>query len=375
MLSFWEKEHFQSYDIAIVGAGIVGLSTAISLKESDKSLNIVILERGVLPTGASSKNAGFACIGSFTEIKDDLKQTPMQEVLALIQLRYEGLALLKARTGIKNIDYQEEGSHELLFDNEVVELGEMDYINEEISKVLGKKAFSISNKKFAFGKQVKTVVENHLEGSLNTGLMMRRLLFIATQMGIEIKTGYEVKDVTNEGACIQIRHHALPLTVEKIAYCTNAFTNRLFPALNIAPGRGMVMVTKPIKALSFKGIFHFDAGYYYFRNYKNRIIFGGGRSIDKATETTSDFGINQKIQFDLEDKIKHIILPNQSFEIDYYWSGIMAFGSDKKPIIKKVKPHQFVAAKLGGMGVAIGSKVGAELASLIIQDLNKDVLL
>ena len=33
MLSFWEKQSFQNFDIIIVGAGVVGLSTAASIKE------------------------------------------------------------------------------------------------------------------------------------------------------------------------------------------------------------------------------------------------------------------------------------------------------------------------------------------------------
>ena len=43
----------------------------------------------------------------------------------------------------------------------------------------------------------------------------------------------------------------------------------------------------------------------------------------------------------------------------------MAFGANKKPIIQKVSPRISVAARLGGMGVAIGTRVGAELAELL----------
>ncbi|MFD1552827.1 FAD-binding oxidoreductase [Putridiphycobacter roseus] len=374
MLSFWEKEHFQSYDIGIVGAGIVGLSTAISIKEADKNLKVVILERGLLPTGASTKNAGFACVGSFTEIVDDLQHNSLDEVVGLMQMRYEGLAMLKGRLGEKNMDYQENGSHELLFGEAQVDLDIMAAVNEKTNAILGRKAFSVSHKKSVFGGGVKMLIENHLEGSLNTGLLMQSLINIALRLGVEIKTGYTVKSIKRTENGIHLVHSSLPLLVKKIAFCTNAFTSLILPDLIIAPGRGQVLVTKPLKKLSFQGIYHFDAGYYYFRNYKNRVIFGGGRSIDKAGEATTEFGINEKIQLDLKDKLARIILPNQAFEIDYYWSGIMAFGADKNPIVKKVGLHQFVAVKLGGMGIAIGSMVGAQLANMIIQDLNEDDL-
>ena len=61
-LSYWEKESFFSnYDAIVIGSGIVGLNAAIHLKKTAPSLKIVILEKGFLPTGASTKNAGFAC--------------------------------------------------------------------------------------------------------------------------------------------------------------------------------------------------------------------------------------------------------------------------------------------------------------------------
>ena len=81
-LSFWEKSlYFESLDFTIIGAGIVGLSTAIFLKEKFPGSKILILERGYLPSGASTKNAGFACFGSPTELLDDLPEEQRQTFL------------------------------------------------------------------------------------------------------------------------------------------------------------------------------------------------------------------------------------------------------------------------------------------------------
>ena len=62
-----------------------------------------------------------------------------------------------------------------------------------------------------------------------------------------------------------------------------------------------------------------------------------------------------------------MILPNQKFEVDHNWSGIMAFGPNKKPILQKQSDRVSVGVRLGGMGVAIGSKIGSELADLMLQ--------
>ena len=72
-LSWWEFEYLiKDVEYTIIGAGIVGISTAIELKQMVPNAKILILDKKRLPIGASSKNAGFACFGSISEIDDDL---------------------------------------------------------------------------------------------------------------------------------------------------------------------------------------------------------------------------------------------------------------------------------------------------------------
>jgi aspartate oxidase len=81
-LSYWEiKNWFSNVDYTIVGSGIVGLHTAIRLRERFPKAKILILEKGILPQGASTKNAGFACFGSVSEIIDDFNTHCEEEVI------------------------------------------------------------------------------------------------------------------------------------------------------------------------------------------------------------------------------------------------------------------------------------------------------
>ena len=66
----------------------------IWLRERFPKAKILILEKGVLPQCASTKNAGFACFGYFSEIIDDLKTHSEEVVIQLNQKRYLGLQLL-----------------------------------------------------------------------------------------------------------------------------------------------------------------------------------------------------------------------------------------------------------------------------------------
>jgi glycine/D-amino acid oxidase-like deaminating enzyme len=147
---------------------------------------------------------------------------------------------------------------------------------------------------------------------------------------------------------------------------TNAFANQLFPGLKVIPGRGQVLVTKPIPGLKLKGTYHFDDGYYYFRNIDGRVLFGGGRNLDFKAEETAEFGHTEIVKDKLTNYLKDVILPNQDFEIDYWWSGIMGFGEDISPIVKQVEPNIFCAVRCNGMGVAMGSLAGEEVAELAL---------
>src|SRR5690606_21261102 len=114
MLSFWEREHFVQYDYVIVGSGIVGLSTAVSIKEADKQASVLVLERGLLPTGASTRNAGFACFGSLTELIADVNTMGAEETVALVLNRWSGLEKLRKRLGDQTLDFKNYGGYELI---------------------------------------------------------------------------------------------------------------------------------------------------------------------------------------------------------------------------------------------------------------------
>ncbi len=383
MLSFWEKQSLINYDIIIIGSGIVGLSTAISIKEKSPGKRVMVLERAVLPTGASTKNAGFACIGSLTEILDDLKVMSAEEVLQLVALRLSGLRKLKARLGESNIEYAENGSWELIRNeqSELAALNSLDDINEKLKPVVGGKAFECypyKAKKAEFGfndRYVEYVVKNNYEGELNTGKMMRCLIDLCLAKGVEIKTGCNVVkiDENETGVSIIVSNSfsetEIVFRATQAGICTNAFTGSLYPDLDIQPGRGQVLVTKPISNVTFKGIYHFNKGFYYFRRLGDRVLFGGGRNLDIETERTTDFSANEKIRKDLLDKLADMILPGQAFDVEDWWTGIMAFGATKKPILKRQSKSISLGVRMGGMGVAIGSEIGEQLAEMILNGL------
>ena len=151
---------------------------------------------------------------------------------------------------------------------------------------------------------------------------------------------------------------------KKLLFATNGFAGAITNN-QVKPARAQVLITEPIDFLPIKGTFHIDKGYYYFRNIDNRILLGGGRNLDFDGETTTEFGETELIQKQLEKLLKEVILPEKEVAIAHRWSGIMGLGETKTPIVKQLSNNVYCGVRLGGMGVALGSLIGQELADLI----------
>lgn len=368
-LSYWEQNTWLSnIDVAIIGSGIVGLNCALSLRERFPEKKIVVFEKGMLPSGASTKNAGFACFGSISEILEDLKTHSEEEVVQLLKNRVEGLQLLRKNIGDTQLDFQQLGGYEV-FTEEDTELYEtcienIPYINKLIKRVLSNEndVFLAKNDSFSFKRVQKTLIFNRLEGQLDAGKMMQGLLQKCSKKGVLVLNNAEITSFFAERDTISLEmNNSVAFLAKKVCIATNGFAKQFLEA-DLQPARAQVLITKPIPNLHIKGTFHLDKGYYYFRNIHDRILFGGGRNLDFKTEETTQFGLTPLVQNELESALKTTILPNIPFETDMRWSGIMGVGKQKKPIVKEVLPNVYCGVRLGGMGVAIGSSVGKELA-------------
>ncbi len=368
-LSYWEyKTWLSNIDFTIVGSGIVGLNCALHLKKRFPNAKILVLEKGILPQGASTKNAGFACFGSISEILADLKQHTEEEVLQLVKKRWDGVQLLRQNIGDTNMDFQNHGGHEIfmeahteLYQNCLEHIG---IVNQLLAPVFGEDGFRAHPNTFNFKGIQQQYITNTFESQIDTGKMMSTLLQKVQNAGVVILNAIQVETLEDAKGHVVVKTDQFEFKTGKLLVATNGFASQLIKE-DVQPARAQVLVTKPIENLKVIGTFHLDEGYYYFRNIEDRILFGGGRNLDLKGEETMAFGQTQLIQNKLEDILKHIILPDTPFEVDHRWSGIMGMGTQKRPIIKQISENVSCGVRLGGMGIAIGSLIGKELAELV----------
>jgi glycine/D-amino acid oxidase-like deaminating enzyme len=367
-LSYWEQKNwFTNIDYTIVGSGIVGIHAALTLREKFPESKIIILEKGFLPEGASTKNAGFACFGSVSEIIDDLKSHTEEEVIQLILKRWQGLQLLRKRVGDSNLDLKPYGGYELFLENDensyVECLQKIPFINDILKPIFKTDVFDKTIDRFGFKKIKEYSIFNPFEAQIDTGHMMQNLIKQCYNSGISILNNQKVLSFNDNGTNVEVQLENFSFHSKKILFATNGFAAALTQN-QVKPARAQVIITSEIENLDLKGTFHVDKGYYYFRNINNRVLIGGGRNLDFETENTTEFGQTEIVQKKLEQLLKEVILPNKKFEIEHRWSGIMGMGSHKKPIVEKISQNVSCGVRLGGMGVAIGSLIGQELAEI-----------
>jgi glycine/D-amino acid oxidase-like deaminating enzyme len=379
MLSFWEKEiWFKDLDLVVIGGGLVGLSSAIFFKLQNPDAKVLICERAAIPSGASTKNAGFACFGSPSELIDDFNHQTEKQVVNLVKKRYQGLQKLRELLGDAAIGYENTGGFEL-FSNKQKQLFDdcekaLPRLNALLTPIFGSAPYLMAHdlpEKFGF-KGFNRCIALPFEGMIDTGLMMRNLIQKAQNLGVLILNGIEIQTFEDLGLRVSFDTTLGRFNTKKLLVCTNGFAKKILPQLEVEPARAQVLITNELEQLLFKGVFHFNQGYYYFRNVGNRVLFGGGRNMDRDNERTLQMETSATIQNHLKKLLKTNLLPQQKFEIEDSWAGIMGMGAqnEKLAIVKMLSPRVGCAVRLGGMGIALGAGIAEEAVQMLSEKKN-----
>jgi len=211
------------------------------------------------------------------------------------------------------------------------------------------------------------LIENKSEASLHSGLLVQSLTKKVQSAGVSILYGIDIQEWEKRHDQVLIgTKQKIKLSANQLLFCTNAFTHLLLPELKITPGRGQVIVTSPIEGLALRGTFHFEEGFYYWRNLGNRILLGGARNMAFEEETTLDMAGSDKIKNALVKFLKEHLDPSYQYQIEHHWSGIMGFTENRMPFLGQVSDGAFASIACNGMGVALTPLVAEDAANLLL---------
>lgn len=373
-LSVWEQESFYStQDIIIIGSGFMGLWTALHLKLKNSSLRITILEKNITPLGASTRNAGFSCFGSPTEILHDIETMGLEETLEIVKMRFNGLERIKDYFSANQIDLDNCGGYELI-NKDYKYFDQLDekisWLNEQLKKITEKDQTFVRRDEAIKEKGLigfDAMIENTLESGLHSGKLVSALIQKVQSFGVTILNGIEVKswERSLDGMFVYTKQQ-IRFTSNQLLFCTNGYSNEIAPELNITPARGQVIVTSEIPELKLSGTFHFDEGFYYWRNLEGRILLGGARNADLEAEYTTDITGSEFIKNKLIAFLKEHIDPIYKYTIENHYCGIMGFTENKKPLITQLDKNVYAVVSCNGMGVALTPIMGEKAADMLL---------
>lgn len=368
MHSSWWDQSWLEADVVVIGGGIIGVSTAIEVLDRRPGTRVMLLERDVVPAGASTRNAGFACVGSVSEIAHDIHLLGATAAADIIEQRRRGLAILRQRIGDTAMGLLEHGAHEL-FATHHPALDAVDDVNDLLRPLFNTTVFTRCDDDIVgFGfANTHALVSTPVEGTIDSGKMMAALWGMAAARGVQLRTGCRVEAIEEGRVLVATPEGRRSVKAGQIVIATNAWPVTVDGIVRdeYLPARGQVVVTSPIEGLTLRGSFHMDEGYVYFRALGDRVLLGGARNLDVAGEQTFEMECSAIIQNRLLQLLDTVILPGKTFSIDHRWAGMMGFSSDKRPHVSRYSSYVVRAFGCNGMGVAIGSTIAQQAAELV----------
>ncbi len=361
------KERVQA-DVAIIGAGMTGLSTAIALAEHGTPP--VVLEANQPGWGASGRNGGH--INPGLKISPDAVEHEFgvergrrmvefsygvaDRVVELVRkynidcdlIRGGGLRAAvnprHART-VRNLVEQ------CLKRGMPVELYEKDQIAEAsgtdryVAAMLDKRAGQLSPLKYTRG-----------------------LAAAADRLGARIFGNSPAQKITRAGSRWQISTPEGQVVADRILFATNGYTDSLVPGLSrsIIPVFSSIVATEPLPPklaarLLAKGQVLFEEGLvttYYRVDASKRLIFGG-RGVMKDASGADYFPDLRAYAQRLWPELKRV-------KWEYGWNGRIAMTQDHLPHVHDLGDGRIACLGYNGRGVGVASVIGAQLATVLL---------
>lgn len=363
--SYWElSEWTEHFDFIVIGAGFTGLYTALEIIKRQPKSRVAILDQANRFGGASTRNAGFICFGSPSEIMADVETAGREATIHLIKNRYRGMRRLRKWLPEEAVEMTWSGGIEVVPENTSHEDIPLPEVNNIIEQATGLPGAYQSYPASQFGiNSSDQVFYTEYEGAMNPAKAVQYLTGQCLSKGVEIIRGCEVLSV-EPGSPHHLETTLGSFRAEFLAVCTNAYSGALIPESDVRPAKNQVYVTSAVRH-KLVGTYHMNAGYVYFRPMGERILIGGARHLEGDDETPLTY--NPEIESFLEAILKRYVCPGQSVTFEHRWIGHIGVGNEKSPLVKTLLKGIVCGVRLSGMGVALAPALAEEITDRLFK--------
>lgn len=367
-------------DVAIIGGGYTGLSTAYHLKSSEPGLTVAVLEAETAGYGASGRNAGFVMtlFGASASLMKTLHGK--ERVREAHGYMVGAIAALEDMIEAHAIDCDYERSGFLKVATSRAYVGR---IKDEIELFhsLGIEGFDWLDRD-AVQSRVRSpgFLGACLErgcGLLNPVKWLDGLKRIAMSSGAEVFEQTPVRQVARANGRYRLVTPGGSVTADKIAYATNAYTH-LLPGMRSKqlPAFAYVIATEPLTseqraAIGWAGREGIEDGRNFMHFYRltrdGRLLAGGGPGLVPFAGNM-DNDASPKAWNHLEQFIGETFPALKGIGIDYRWGGAFSVTSDSTPQIGTLDAGgAWYSIGCTGHGVTMTHRNGRILSDLVLE--------
>lgn len=366
-------------DIAVIGGGFTGISTAYELKRRDPKLEVVLLERTCIGHGASGRNGGFAMPLLGWDLVDAVRKLGKERAAEAYRLMYDAVAHLKDFVHSSQIDCDLEETGYML-------LATSSARKRRMTKELGlAHSFGFKHEwvdKAALYHYIRSDsfqagLFDRLPAILNPAKLAAAWKTLVAAMGgrifeqsplVELIDGDPVRLRTNEG---EVR-------AKKVVLGVNGYGGSLgFMKARILPVHTYIILTEPLSEIELENLGWGERRVsletsrnfiHYFRlTADNRILFGGE---DAALYFGGSYRDHDPGQFQrLEARFREYFPMLAHRKITHRWGGVLGVTLDMFPTFGVGGKHGTIyhAAGYSGHGVALSNYAGKILVPLILE--------
>jgi glycine/D-amino acid oxidase-like deaminating enzyme len=356
--------------VAILGAGYTGLSAARQLARTGAS--VVVFDRGVVGSGASSRNAGQVLTGLKLEPAALVARYGETRARQLFDVSRDAIDALEALVAEERIDCDLQRTGHL---QAAAKPSHFEAFKEEqalLARVFGHRVSLVAE-----SEQVAELGARGYHGllldensrALNPAQYVHGLATAARRAGALIVENTAVETMSRIGTEWTIDTGAGQIRARDVLVATNGYTGHVTPALQrrLIPIGSYIITTAPLPPEAAARILPkrrmvFDSRYFlhYFRlTADNRLLFGwraefSGPTLESETRAVAI----------LRRAMSSTFPELSATPIDYAWSGRVAFTRDQMPHAGRMD-DMFYAGGYCGHGVAMATYLGEQIARRI----------
>lgn len=364
-------------DVAIVGGGFTGLSTACELKQADPALRVVLLEQAVIGHGASGRNGGFAMPLIGWDLSDAVRKLGEPRAQAAYRLMYDAVEHLKQSVARWQIECDLEATGYLLLSTASKRNAHIRH-EAELASRLGfdhqllqgdALAEHIASDCFRLG-----VYDPH-PAIINPAKLARGLKGVAERLGVQV---FERSPLTrlDDGEPLRLSTDMGQVRARAAVLAVNGYGAALgFMPSRIVPVHTFIVLTEPLSdaQLESTGWHRRRASLETARNFihyfrltaDNRILFGGEDATLYWRGAYRD--VDAGAVAALEARFRQFFPTLRDVRFTHRWGGVLGVTLDMFPSFGVGGNHRtiFHAAGYSGHGVALSNFAGKILAPRI----------